>query len=166
MGKTQKQHPFHCVKKYMKAMGVKHKEAKATFIMPCHVVCRLVNLLTQLELQKALGPPPSMGGHFLMKDCTPDWHEHTPTIPTSYFLWSQAGEEGRRRLVYVHPVEFQERQKSTLCFLPVMTCLKLQGALFTDDGTPEAAESPNCLTASLSCVIHSLWTSISLTEKN
>lgn len=43
----------------------------------------------------------------------------------------------------------------------VIACLGLQGALFTGTDTPWAAEGPNCFTASLSCMMRSLWTWIS-----
>lgn len=44
---------------------------------------------------------------------------------------------------------------------PVIARLGLEGALFTGADMPGAAESPNCFTASLSCVMRSLWTWIS-----
>lgn len=45
---------------------------------------------------------------------------------------------------------------------PIIARLGQQGALFTGADMPGAAESPNCFTASLSCVTCSLWTRISL----
>jgi len=47
----------------MKAVGIKRGKPKQA----CHaidVMCRLVNLLTQLEMHKALEPLASLGGHF------------------------------------------------------------------------------------------------------
>lgn len=58
----------------------------------------------------------------------------------------------------VQSFEFQERLelKSVLCSPPVIACLGLLGPLFTAADKPGAAESPNCFTASLSCVMRSL----------
>ncbi len=64
----------------------------------CHAlyfVCRLVNLLTQLEMQKALGPLASLGGHFLMEDHTlhTNMHYPPPTPPLGFVI--QPGKSGR-----------------------------------------------------------------------
>lgn len=106
-----------------------------------------------------------------MEDHTPQTL-HTQPLPTSHslhwVLWfSQAGEERRGRLVGVQRFEFQEwlELKPVLCFLSSSFAWGLQGALFTRADTPGVAESPNCFTASLSCVRHSLWTWISHREK-
>lgn len=58
----------------------------------CHaidVVCRLLNLLTQMEMQKALEPLVSLGGHFYMEDHK-QTHKHThshypPPTPSTGF---------------------------------------------------------------------------------
>lgn len=94
----------------------------------CHgidVVCRLVNLLTQLENAKSTGTI-SLTGRSLLdgRSQTPPharMHTHMHRLPLHPLgsVIHPSGRGGRGRLAGVHPFEFQERLelKSALCFL-------------------------------------------------
>lgn len=68
--------------------------------VPTSAVCRLVNLLAELEMQKALGPLASLGCHFSMEDQTIHINMHShypPRIPPwgSVIQPSRGGKEGK-----------------------------------------------------------------------
>lgn len=56
-------------------------------------VCRLVNLLTQLEMQRAPGPLASLGGHFSMEDHTVHTNTRCPPPTPSTGLRDSAERE-------------------------------------------------------------------------
>lgn len=98
-------------------------------------------------------------------------HTNTQPAPTSYSLhWaviqpSRRGREGKVSGCSILWIPGVAGVEVCSMFSLVIVCPGLQGALFTGADMPGAAESPNCFTASLSCVRCSLWTWISHREK-
>lgn len=95
---------------------------------------------------------------------------HFHTSPHNFLLWavsvsSSARVKGWLKVSWCSSHSIPQAALVEACFMFAQHAMGPQGALFTEADTPGAAESSNWFRASLSCLMPSVQTWISHTEK-